>query len=109
MPEKPTPEVEKQPQRRFSFTGQLQNRLAEEVTRRMAGLSSQDCKAVIAWLESWQLDLAIQKSVEDNHLEVLKGSGKQEVLLDLIEDAHSWLGKTVEGTGTGDTDARSEE
>lgn len=108
MPDKPAPQAEK-PTMRFSYTGQLQNRLNAEVERRMAGLSSQDCKAIIAWLEATQLELAIQKSVEDNHLEVLKGSGKQEVLLDLIEDAHSWLAKTAERSDSGGDDGESGE
>lgn len=97
MPDKPPAPKEppREPVRRLSYIGTLQNRLDEEVERRMAGLSSQDLKGVIAWLEAKQLELAIQKSVEDNHLEVLKGSGKQEVLLELLEDAHSRLGKTV--------------
>lgn len=101
------------PTPKLSFTGILQTRLHDEVERRMAGLSSHDLKAVIAWLEAWQLSLAIQKSVEDNHLEILKGSGKQEVLLELLEDAHSRLGETVKSEeGTGEDDggpAESEE
>lgn len=106
MPDKP-------PTPRLSFTGQLVSRLGAEVERRMDGLSGNDMKAIIAWLEKWQIDLAIQKSVEDNHLEVLKGSGKQEVILDLLEDAHSWLGKTAKAeestAGRGDEDERTEE
>lgn len=109
MPEKP-PAKESAPIRRLSYIATLQHRLEDEAERRMAGLSSLDMKGVIAWLEAKQLQLAVLKAVEDNHYEVLKGTGKQEVLLELIEDAHAKLAKVArdaEGAG-GEEDGSTE-
>lgn len=77
----------------YSVLDQLQRKLDEGAAERMSRLSALDLKAVMTWMESRQLQIAMGVATEDDPVRNAKGRGQVELLDDLAAELFSYLGQ----------------
>ena len=78
---------------RYSVLDQLQEKLEKGAVERMSRLSANDLKAVMTWMESRQLQIAMVVATEDDPVRNAKGRGQVELLDDLAAEMFSYLGQ----------------
>jgi len=76
---------------RYSFIAQLVKRLTDEMNARFERLSPASLKAMMAYFEKRQLDIAFEISATDDALTSAKLRGQVELLTDMSSDMFSRL------------------
>jgi len=79
--------------RTTSYIGQMQERLEKIATEQMATLNARSLKAMIAWMETRQLAVAMETSVEDDALASAKLRGQVELLTEMGAHLTGLLGQ----------------